>query len=102
MNIGQAVKLCRQAVELTQRQAARSLGISEFHLSAIEWGRRSPSTPLMERMRLLFGADPVIVAWLQSPPNPIDHTPATELFRRAYFRRHGIVPGLTQTAVDRL
>lgn len=89
MHIGQTIKLCREATFGSQVAAASALGISVVHLCQVEHDKHQPSLKLLERMRHLFNADPVILEWLLNPPD-VDRTPALAKFRKSYFHQHGI------------
>jgi len=48
---------------LSQREAAKLLGISAVHLCNIEFGKSSPSIDLMNRFRDLWRVDIYVLAW---------------------------------------
>ncbi|WP_369930430.1 helix-turn-helix transcriptional regulator [Xanthomonas sp. NCPPB 2632] len=47
-NLGRALKLVRSFHDITQAQAAESLGISRSYLSELEAGHKTPSLDLLE------------------------------------------------------
>lgn len=47
-NLGRALKLVRSFHDVTQAQAAESLGISRSYLSELEAGHKTPSLDLLE------------------------------------------------------
>lgn len=89
MDIGLAVRLCREASGCSQRMVAEELGITAVHLCTIERGRKGLSMKLLGKMQVFFNTDPSLVAWLLAPPD-YERTPTMERFRRSYFHRHGI------------
>jgi transcriptional regulator with XRE-family HTH domain len=48
MNLGQAIKLCRQSRKLTQAQLAELAGISVSHLCLMEKDKREPTISKLE------------------------------------------------------
>ena len=89
MDMGRAVRLCRDSYGHTQRAAAGHLRISNVHLCEIEKGRKGAGKRLRDRIRQCWGVDIEIVAWLLDPPAE-DQTTTMEKFRRSYFCNHGI------------
>src|SRR6516164_11168066 len=63
--IGRTARQLRESLGLTQREAARQLGVSVVHLCNIENEHASPSTELLDRFRDLWGVDLYILAWCQ-------------------------------------
>ena len=50
MNLGRAIRLCRQRIGWTQDILARNVGISTSHLSLIEAEKRDPSISTVQRI----------------------------------------------------
>lgn len=61
--IGPTARTLRALRGLTQREAARELGISPVHLCRIEHDQSLPSFDLLERYREVFGMDPYVLEW---------------------------------------
>jgi transcriptional regulator with XRE-family HTH domain len=61
--LGQTARFLCEQRQMTQRSAAEALGVSYVHLSNVERGKTEPSTKLLERFKILFGADLHVVAW---------------------------------------
>jgi transcriptional regulator with XRE-family HTH domain len=53
-NLGRALKLVRSFHDVTQAQAAESLGISRSYLSELEAGHKSPSLDLLDTFSRQF------------------------------------------------
>ncbi|MER7702206.1 helix-turn-helix transcriptional regulator [Kitasatospora sp. NPDC097605] len=100
---GAFLRTSREARGWTQDEVAEATGYSATHISAVETGRRPPTTRLALRLDLTFGTDGVFKrragdvkysALLEGFPEYVTHE------RRAVELRLfvlGIVPGLLQT-----
>lgn len=60
--LGKAAKWIRTEFGLSQRAAARELGITAVYLCLIEHGHRQPSLSMMEKFREAWGIDLYMVA----------------------------------------
>lgn len=68
MRYGKAIRICRAAKELSQKELASKAGIGSSHISLIEAGKRSPSLTTIEKicealnvpthLLMLLAADP--------------------------------------------
>jgi transcriptional regulator with XRE-family HTH domain len=65
IHVGQTARYLREVLGLTQREAARQLGISVVHLCNIEHDNASPSPELLERFRGVYGIDLYVLSWCQ-------------------------------------
>jgi transcriptional regulator with XRE-family HTH domain len=63
IKIGRVAKEIREAMGLSQRQAADALGITNVHLSNIENDKSEPSVGLLDKYRELWGVDLYVFAW---------------------------------------
>lgn len=61
--LGKTARYLRESFGLTQRAAAKALGISFVHLCNIENNRSAPSSRLLERYKEIWGIDVYIMAW---------------------------------------
>lgn len=61
--LGETARELRTSLGLTQRAAAKSLGISFVHLCNIEKNRAAPSQALIDRYRELWNVDLYVLAW---------------------------------------
>jgi transcriptional regulator with XRE-family HTH domain len=61
-HIGDAIKYLRDRLGLSQRAAARELGISHIHLNNIENGKVSPTADMLEKFYSTWGIDVYMVA----------------------------------------
>jgi transcriptional regulator with XRE-family HTH domain len=89
VKLGQAARYLRQAHQLTQKQAAELLGISEVYISNIENDRGNPSPELLARYRQLWDVDLYVLAWclfgdVNKLPKPIRE--ATQKLGEAWRR----------------
>ncbi|MHB8384085.1 MAG: helix-turn-helix transcriptional regulator [Candidatus Binataceae bacterium] len=65
--LGLMVKEARVALELTQRELARAIGVKASHVAYIESGRRRPSLPLLRRISTTLGLNPREMLFLSHP-----------------------------------
>ena len=63
MKLGDTARYVRESQGLTQRAAARELGVSVVHLCNIEKSKSMPSPELLDRYRDLWGTDLYVLAW---------------------------------------
>jgi len=61
--LGQTARELRESLGLTQRKAAKDLGISHVHLCNIEKNRAAPSQALVDKYREIWGVDLHVLAW---------------------------------------
>ena len=50
MNLGERIRKSRQALEITQQELARAIGLTAQHISAIEQNKRVPSLNIIARI----------------------------------------------------
>lgn len=55
MNLGERIRKSRQALEITQQELARAIGLTAQHISAIEQNKRAPSLNLVARLAEQLG-----------------------------------------------
>jgi len=53
--MGITLKACRVNRNLTQREAAKKLGITKESLANYEQGKTFPNVPMIQKMELLYG-----------------------------------------------
>ena len=63
INLGKTARHLRDSLGLTQRAAAKELGISVVHLCNIENDKAVPSPSLLDRYRELWAVDLYMLAW---------------------------------------
>ena len=66
MKLGNAAKYIRHHSGLTQRAAAKRLGITSVFLCNVEHDRQSFSWETIDRFREVFGVDLYVTAWVIS------------------------------------
>ncbi len=61
----------RKTLGLTQRAAAKALGITAVHLCNVENGRGQPSLDLIDKYQQVWGVDLYVLAWCrEGNPGP--------------------------------
>jgi transcriptional regulator with XRE-family HTH domain len=63
--IGDVARELREQLEMSQKEAADALGVTQVHLCNIEKNRSKPSPSLLDRYRELWGIDLYVFAWCQ-------------------------------------
>ena len=63
INLGETAREFRETLGITQRAAAKALGITNVHLCNFEKGKSSPSQALLDRYQELWGIDLYVVSW---------------------------------------
>lgn len=63
IKVGKTARHVREAHGLSQREAARQLGVSAVHLCNVENNKTAPSQALLERYRELWDVDLYVLAW---------------------------------------
>jgi transcriptional regulator with XRE-family HTH domain len=63
IKIGDVARELREQLEISQKNAADALGITQVHLCNIEKDKSKPSSALLERYRELWGIDLYVFAW---------------------------------------
>jgi transcriptional regulator with XRE-family HTH domain len=104
--LGQVLKQRRAALALSQRQAARRLGIRASHVGYLEKGRRRPSLALLRRIARVFGLDSFELFLLSHPEakylirsrEPAEPKPREDAWRRfvadrVALRSNHVTPG---------
>lgn len=71
MNIAKAIKLARQASNLTQRELAHKAKTSYSYLSLLERGKRSPGIDLLKKISIAFSIPMVILIFLATEDNDL-------------------------------
>jgi transcriptional regulator with XRE-family HTH domain len=61
--IEQSLKYFRKIKNLTQREVATELGISQVHYCNIENGKSQPSMDLLDKFAEVYGIDLMVFAW---------------------------------------
>ena len=61
--LGKTARHLRETLGLTQRAAAKALGISYVHLCNVENNKSMPSPALLDRFRELWNVDLYVLAW---------------------------------------
>lgn len=90
LDLALAIRECRKSVGLTQREAARQLGITDVHLCNLEHGKSQPSLKLIAWMEQAFGVNVYLWAWFSL--YDLDGAVAiTDRFRRRYQQYYGII-----------
>ena len=63
MLLGKTARYLREKKGLTQVEAAKSLGITQVHISNVENNKSHPSPDLVARYREVFSVDLHVLAW---------------------------------------
>jgi len=63
IKLGSTIKYVREAKGLTQRAAARVLGVSDVHLCNLEHDKARPSAGLLKKMHQEWNTDLYILSW---------------------------------------
>ena len=63
IKLGSTIKYVREAKGLTQRAAARVLGVSDVHLCNLEHDKARPSADLLKKMHYEWSIDLYILSW---------------------------------------
>ena len=63
IRLGKVAREVRITLGLTQRRAAKELGISPVHLCRVEKNQASPSQALIDKYRDLWNIDIYVLAW---------------------------------------
>jgi transcriptional regulator with XRE-family HTH domain len=63
--IGDVARELREQLEISQKDVADELGITQVHLCNIEKNKSKPSPSLLDRYRELWGIDLYVFAWCQ-------------------------------------
>ena len=74
MNYGRAIKICRAAAGLTQKELGEKARIASSHLSLIEAGKRSPRLPTVEKLSRAIGVPTHLIFLLASEPQDLGDT----------------------------
>lgn len=61
--IGDAARHLRETLGLSQKDAAKSLGITNVYLCNVEANKATPSPAIIERYRQLWNVDLHVLAW---------------------------------------
>lgn len=67
MTTGEAIRLLRRRAGLTQKDAAKKLGVTSVQLSYVERGRRTLTMRTVENVRAAFGFCPLLLSRLSDP-----------------------------------
>ena len=65
-HLGYAIRVLRQARDLTSAAVASKAGISPTYLSLIETGDRTPPKDTLQKLALALGVDPALLETLSS------------------------------------
>ena len=79
MNYGRAIRTCRAALGLQQRDLADLAGMSPSHLSLIESGGRKPSTSVLERLGSALGVPLHLLLLLAAEPDDLSGLPSEDV-----------------------
>jgi transcriptional regulator with XRE-family HTH domain len=63
IQLGDAARELREALGITQRDAAQALDITAVHLCNVEKNNSTPSSALLEKYREVWGIDLYVFAW---------------------------------------
>ena len=103
INLGETARELRETLGITQRAAAKALGITTVHLCNFEKGKSSPSQALLDRYQDLWGIDLYVVSWcrhgsVEKLPRGL-RSAAVELSKAWQDRLHSLV---AKTAKERV
>lgn len=71
MRYGKAIRICRAAKGLSQKELAAKAGIGSSHISLIEAGKRSPSLATVEKICKALNVPTHLVMLLAAEPGDI-------------------------------
>ena len=57
MNLGQRIRKRREALNLTQQELAKTLGVTPQHISVVEQGKRVPSLTFLAKLAEKLGTN---------------------------------------------
>lgn len=89
------LKAARQALNLTQQEAAAALSIGQSFLSKLERGDKRPNVELLSRMAKLYGVTESHLIGHTEPET--DHLPMTQ---SVLIKDDSVSPGLRALAMD--
>jgi transcriptional regulator with XRE-family HTH domain len=75
MNIGHAIRFCRQQRGMTQPQLAALAKLSPSYLSVLEQGKRDPALSSLDRIARALGMPLSVLMFVGSDPSEIDGLP---------------------------
>lgn len=76
MNIGQAIKFCRQQRNMTQPQLAEQASLSASYISVLEQGKRDPSLSALESIAQALQIPLSVLIFVANDPSEIESIPA--------------------------
>ncbi len=79
MNYGRAIRTCRVAFGLQQRELAELAEIDPSHLSLVEAGKRNPSLATVEALVRALGVPVHLLTLLASEPSDLKRRPGREV-----------------------
>ena len=79
MRYGKAIRICRAAKGLSQKELASKAGIGSSHISLIEAGKRSPSLGTVEKICDALNVPTHLVMLLAAEPEDIKTSPSDNL-----------------------
>lgn len=71
MNIGYAIKFCRQQRRFSLRELARLSGLSTSYLSLLERGKRKPTLETLEKVCRYLGIPVSVLVFVGSNPEEL-------------------------------
>ena len=83
MDYGRAIRTCRVAFGLQQKELARLSGLTSSHLSLIEAGKRQPSTASIEKICDALGVPMHLLMLLAADPGDLNERPRSEVDKLA-------------------
>ncbi len=105
--LGRKIRERREALEMSQAELAKRIGVQASHVAYIEGDQRRPSLPLLKRMARVLGVDPRQLFFLSHPeakylfeedrqsaggPRTEKSTWRQFLANRALLKRHRVTP----------
>lgn len=75
MNIGQAIKFCRQLKKLTQPELAKRANLSASYVSVLEQGKRDPSLSALESIADALQVPLSVLIFVATDQSDIDSMP---------------------------
>ncbi len=76
MNLGSAIRFCRQRRDLTQPELAERAGISASYLSVLEKGKRDPSFSMLQKIARGMDVPLSLLVFVATDPSEIQGLPA--------------------------
>ena len=100
MNIGYAIRFCRQQRRLSIPALAKAAGVSPSYLSLVERGKRQPSLEKLQSLSAVFGVPVSLLIFLASNPDELAEV-APEVHEKVSAAMFKLLQAAAQPTNDR-